>query len=122
MIRGEGMSKEMGNTCGTLKMDSRGITFIIGGEEMPVVRYTEEGSVNFTRIATRIIGIGKKSEDGKHAVVAEYISPLAEMYGIVDATPVFDERFTTQESLLEHIKCVLKEWNHNKTNEHNKRK
>jgi hypothetical protein len=62
---------------------------------------------DLTKIATRIIGLGKKNEDGSHAVTAEYISPLAEVYGIIDATPVIDARFTDQESLLEHIKCVL---------------
>ncbi|SDC22422.1 hypothetical protein SAMN04487767_101518 [Bacillus wiedmannii] len=111
------MSKEMGIICGTLKMDSRGLTHIMDGEEIPVARYTEEGTVNFTRFATRIIGIGKKSEDGKQAVVAEYISPLAEMYGIIDAATVIDERFTEQESLLEHIKHVLKNRNRIKTTE-----
>ncbi|PGC57651.1 hypothetical protein COM24_05720 [Bacillus toyonensis] len=108
----------MGITCGTLKMDSKGITRIVDGEEVQVVSYNEEGNVSFARIVTRIIGIGKKSEDGKRAVVAEYISPLAEVYGIVDAAPVVDERFTTQESLLEHIKSVLKDRNCIKANEH----
>ncbi|SCC46529.1 phage tail protein [Bacillus wiedmannii] len=107
----------MGIISGNLKMDSRGITHIMDGEEIPVVRYTEEGTVHFTKFATRIIGIGKKSEDGKSAVVAEYISPLAEMYGIIDAAPVIDERFTNQESLLEHIKSILNAWNSIKTNE-----
>lgn len=105
------MSKEMKIECGTFRMDSRGITHIVGGEVVPVVRYTEEGAVHFPRFATRIMGIGKKSEDGKRAIVAEYISPLAEMYGIIDAVPVIDERFTNQESLLEHIKSVFKELN-----------
>ncbi|PEO30900.1 hypothetical protein [Bacillus toyonensis] len=111
------MGKEMKIKCGTFRMDSKGITHIAGGEVVPLVRYTEEGDVHFPIFATRIMGIGKKSEDGKRAIVAEYISPLAEVYGIIDATPVIDERFTTQESLLEHIKSVLKELNSDKTNE-----
>ncbi|PRT35483.1 phage tail protein [Bacillus wiedmannii] len=59
------------------------------------------------KIVTRIIGIGKKSEDGSHAVIAEYTSPLADVYGIIHATPVIDERFADQETLLKHIKKTL---------------
>lgn len=68
---------------------------------------------DYSKFATRIIGLGKKGEDGSHAVTAEYISPLAELYGIVDATPVIDERFTDKESLLEHIKNTLNVTNNN---------
>lgn len=60
-----------------------------------------------SKIVTRIMGLGKKNEDGSYAVAVRYTSPLAEVYGIIDAPLVIDERFTEERSLFDHIKNVL---------------
>ncbi|MFJ6034298.1 hypothetical protein CN544_28945 [Bacillus toyonensis] len=59
------MSKEMKIECGTFRMDSKGITYIAGGEVVPLVRYTEEGSVHFPRLTTRIKSVLKELNSDK---------------------------------------------------------
>ncbi|MEM5659931.1 hypothetical protein AAHB50_31960 [Bacillus toyonensis] len=59
------MSKEMKIKCGTFRMDSRGITHIAGGEEVPVVRYTEEGAVHFPIFETHIKSVLKELNSDK---------------------------------------------------------
>lgn len=66
--------------------------------------------INTNDFATYIKGYGKLKEnheeltgDDKYVVVAEYTSPLAQIYGIRIAEPVKDERYTSQASLLERL-------------------
>ena len=66
-----------------------------------------EKYVNTNNLSTRIRGFGKKNEDGSYVVTAEYISPNASIYGIRDAKPVYDERYTVYEELLARIKSEL---------------
>lgn len=66
-----------------------------------------EKYVNTNNLSTRIRGFGKKNEDDSYVVTAEYISPNASIYGIRDAKPVYDERYTDYQSLLERIKSEL---------------
>ncbi|PGU68113.1 hypothetical protein COD67_07860, partial [Bacillus cereus] len=54
---------------------------------------------------TFIKGFGKQNEDdGSYVVTAEYRSPLADIYGILIAKPVRDDRYTDHASLLERLR------------------
>src|SRR5690606_17231307 len=70
-------------------------------------------NVDSTNLSTYIKGFGKqvKDESGNviSEVVAEYTSPNAGTYGIRHAPPVNDERFTTTESLQEHLQKVIQD-------------
>lgn len=84
----------------------------IGAETEVQVRYgynvkTLEKYVNTNNLSTRIRGFGKKNEDGSYVVTAEYTSPMAAIYGIRDAKPIHDERYTDYSSLLERIQSEL---------------
>ena len=84
----------------------------IGTDTEIQIRYgynikTLEKYVNTNNLSTRIRGYGKKDEDGNYIVTAEYISPNAAIYGIRDAKPVFDERYTVHSELLERIKSEI---------------
>lgn len=84
----------------------------IGTDTEIQIRYgynikTLEKYVNTNNLSTRIRGYGKKDEDGNYIVTAEYISPNQSIYGIRDAKPVFDERYTVHSELLERIKSEL---------------
>ncbi|WP_312093801.1 phage tail protein [Niallia sp.] len=66
--------------------------------------------INTNDFATYMKGYGKLKEnheeltgDDKYIVVAEYTSPLAQIYGIRIAEPVRDERYTNKENLLERL-------------------
>lgn len=61
--------------------------------------------VDTTNLATRITGTG----DPELGIEAEYISPNAAIFGIIDAPPVNDERFKSNESLLEEMKRRLQD-------------
>lgn len=84
----------------------------IGTDTEIQIRYgynikTLEKYVNTNNLSTRIRGYGKKDEDGNYIVTAEYISPNAAIYGIRDAKPVYDERYTVHSELLERIKSEI---------------
>ncbi|MBU5254192.1 phage tail protein [Lysinibacillus capsici] len=84
----------------------------IGTDTEIQIRYgynikTLEKYVNTNNLSTRIRGFGKKNEDGSYVVTAEYISPNAAIYGIRDANPIYDERYTIYEELLERIKSEI---------------
>src|SRR5690625_922928 len=59
--------------------------------------------IDTTNLATRIKG---KGADG---IEAEYTSPNAHIFGVIDAPPVEDERFTTESALLEEMKSRLQD-------------
>src|SRR5690554_2252904 len=61
--------------------------------------------IDTTNLATRIRGTG----DPELGIEAEYISPNSEIYGIIDAPPVNDERFKSEDSLLEEMKRRLQD-------------
>lgn len=84
----------------------------IGTDTETQIRYgynvkTLERYVNTNNLSTRIRGFGKKNEDGSYVVTAEYISPNDAIYGIRDAKPVYDERYTIHSELLDRIKAEL---------------
>ena len=71
---------------------------------------------DYSNIVTHITGTGKDpnendDEDNKQPKkpipYAEYTSPLADVYGRIDAEPVQDDRFTNNNSLLEYIKTKV---------------
>lgn len=59
--------------------------------------------IDTTNLATRIRGTG----DPELGIEAEYTSPNSAIYGIIDAPPVNDERFKSEETLLEEMKRRL---------------
>ena len=66
-------------------------------------------SVKTDNLFTYIRGYGKRNDDGTYAATAEYTSPMADIYGIRHADPIYDERFTNSNSLLEYIKTQLQD-------------
>ncbi len=84
----------------------------IGTDTEIQIRYgynikTLEKYVNTNNLSTLIRGFGKKNEDGSYVVTAEYLSPNHIIYGIRDAKPVYDERYTVHSELLDRIKSEL---------------
>lgn len=45
-----------------------------------------------------------ENDHSKGRLVVEYISPLVEIYGLLEGTPVVDERYTVENNLLERLK------------------
>lgn len=97
-----------------VKINNKHLKFYrqIGTETEIQIRYgynvkTLEKYVNTNNLSTRIRGFGKKNEDGSYVVTAEYTSPMAAIYGIRDAKPVYDERYTIYEELLTRIQSEL---------------
>lgn len=70
-------------------------------------------NVNTENLSTYIKGYGKKTTDEEGNVLseitAEYTSPNASIYGLRDAPPVRDERFTSEPTLEEHLQKVIKD-------------
>ncbi|MFS0820752.1 phage tail protein [Bacillus sp. 1P02SD] len=62
-----------------------------------------EKNVDTTNLATVIRGTGAEG------ISAYYRSPNADIFGEIDAPPVNDERFTSQETLLEEMKARLED-------------
>lgn len=67
-------------------------------------------SSDYSNFATHIKGSGKSNDKQKPIITAEYTSPVAKTYGVIDATPVSDERFTDKNSLLNYIKTQLQDY------------
>jgi phage minor structural protein len=66
-------------------------------------------TVKTDNLSTYIKGYGKQNDDGTYQAVAEYTSPMADIYGIRHAPPVKDERFTDSTSLLDYIKTKIQD-------------
>lgn len=64
---------------------------------------------DYTTIATHIKGTGKLDDKEKPLVTAEYTSPNATTWGVIDAEPVSDERFTSSDTLLAYLKSKLQD-------------
>lgn len=64
---------------------------------------------DYTTIATHIKGTGKLDDKEKPLATAEYTSPNARTWGVIDAEPVSDERFTDSDSLLGYLKSKLQD-------------
>ena len=62
-----------------------------------------EENIDTSNLATVIRG------KGANGITAYYRSPNADIFGEIDAPPVEDERFTTQESLLAEMKARLQD-------------
>lgn len=67
-------------------------------------------SSDYTTIATHIKGVGKRDDKGTPIVSAEYTSPNAKVYGVIDAEKVDDETFTKKDSLLDCLKAKLQDY------------
>ena len=63
-------------------------------------------NVDTTKLKTYIIGYGAITE-GQGQLIVKYTSPYAERYGIREADPIYDERYTIAANLLEHLKSEL---------------
>lgn len=64
---------------------------------------------DYTTIATHIKGMGKLDDKEKPLATAEYTSPNATTWGVIDAEPISDERFTNSDSLLAYLKSKLQD-------------
>ncbi|MGA3675626.1 phage tail protein [Lysinibacillus agricola] len=64
-------------------------------------------NVDTTKLRTYIEGYGAVNENGGGQLFVSYESPYAAKYGKLDAEPVYDDRFTNANALLEHIKGML---------------
>ncbi|WP_286120526.1 phage tail protein [Pediococcus pentosaceus] len=82
----------------------------VDGANVSKITDTED----YSNFSTHIKGTGKTTDDsdGKKssAITAEYTSPLAGKFGIIDADPVSDERFTTSASLQDYLKKQIKDY------------
>ncbi|MBQ0836106.1 phage tail protein [Lactiplantibacillus pentosus] len=64
---------------------------------------------DYTTVATHIKGTGKLDDKEKPLATAEYTSPNAKTWGVIDAEPVSDERFTNSDTLLTYLKSKLQD-------------
>jgi hypothetical protein len=79
----------------------------VDGANVSKITDTED----YSNFSTHIKGTGKTSDDKKSSTVtAEYTSPLADKFGIIDADPISDERFTTTASLQDYLKTQIKDY------------
>lgn len=82
----------------------------VDGANVSKITDTED----YSNFSTHIKGTGKTTDDsdGKKSstITAEYTSPLADKFGIIDADPVSDERFTTSASLQDYLKKQIKDY------------
>jgi len=65
---------------------------------------------NIGKFVTHVRGFGAFYDpENEHLgrLTAQYTSPLAEIYGILEADPVVDERFTQYQSLLDRLKQLV---------------
>lgn len=62
---------------------------------------------DYTQIRTHIIGEGKTDDNGNPTIKAEYTSPNASVYGVVDDDLYTDDTATTQAALLAGMKKKL---------------
>lgn len=69
-------------------------------------------NADYTTIKTHIKGTGKVPGEGETgtAVTAEYTSPASSVYGVLDAEPISDERFTIEATLKEYLKKSLQDY------------
>ncbi|MEI2338892.1 hypothetical protein FA002_02125 [Priestia megaterium] len=63
--------------------------------------------VDVTDVRTYIKGFSTQNEDGSYYYVADYTSPLAEVYGILIADPLYDDRYKSSATLREACKNSL---------------
>lgn len=68
---------------------------------------TLDYQVSTDNLFTYIKGTGERDENDVPLVVAEYTSPNAEIFGIRHANEIDDKRFTSVETLTQHLKDVL---------------
>lgn len=94
---------EQNHTCiATFKGDDESHVPSTGkGKSRGWVRYSS------TDVTKTFVPYRLRKDDEKYAAVAEYTSPLAEKYGIRVQAPEFDDRFTNQVALVQHLKEVL---------------
>ncbi|KAF0439742.1 phage tail protein [Pediococcus acidilactici] len=82
----------------------------VDGANVSKITDTED----YSNFSTHIKGTGKTTDDsdGKKSstITAEYTSPLSDKFGIIDADPVSDERFTTSASLQDYLKKQIKDY------------
>lgn len=64
---------------------------------------------DYTSIKTHITGTGKLDDKQKPLATAEYTSPNAKTWGVIDTDPISDERFTSNDTLLAYLKSKLQD-------------
>lgn len=55
--------------------------------------------IDTTNLRTTIKGFSTQNEDGSYYYIAEYTSPLAEVYGTLIADPLYDDRYKSSATL-----------------------
>jgi len=63
--------------------------------------------IDTTNLRTYIKGFSTQNADGSYYYVADYTSPLAEVYGILIADPLYDDQYKSSASLKEACKQTL---------------
>ncbi|MGE6894482.1 phage tail protein [Priestia flexa] len=63
--------------------------------------------IDTSNLRTYIRGFSQQKEDDSYTYQAEYRSPLADVFGILIADPVYDDRYTSNATLLERLKKDL---------------
>ncbi|MBN8434727.1 phage tail protein [Priestia flexa] len=63
--------------------------------------------IDTSNLRTYIRGFSQQKENGSYTYQAEYRSPLADVFGILIADPVYDDRYTSNATLLERLKKDL---------------
>lgn len=67
-------------------------------------------SEDYSNIRTQIKGLGKQNDNGTYAATARYTSPNADVWGIKQAATIQDDRFTSNDSLMNYIKEQLQDY------------
>lgn len=65
---------------------------------------------DYTQIRTHIVGTGKQDDNGNPVVTAEYTSPNASIYGVIDDDIFEDDNATDQQTLINEMKAQLKDY------------
>ncbi len=63
--------------------------------------------IDTTNLRTTIKGFSTQNEDGSYYYIAEYTSPLAEVYGTLIADPLYDDKYKSSATLREACKQAL---------------
>jgi phage minor structural protein len=98
-----------------IERDNRHLTFRtqIGVDAGVQIRFgynikAIDEQIDSSNLSTYIKGYGKKDEEtGLYLAEAEYTSPNASIYGIKNADPVYDERFTDSASLQTELQTRI---------------
>ena len=85
------------------KVGARNKFVFLSGDDL----YALQDSGEYTQIRTRIYGTGKTDDNGNPTVTAEYTSPSADIYGVIDDDIFTDDTVTDQATLIAKMKAKL---------------